>query len=113
MLKSTQLVQQCVSASKQTKTKLAGPYLVAGSAVFTSFGDTSVLPQVAQMHTEHVTEMPEFHASLVHTAKPECRLGGSVVHVLQLGVGPQDIQDSPVRFPKELERWQEHGGVTL
>jgi hypothetical protein len=62
---------------------------------------------------EHVAQVPELHPALVGAAEGEGGLGGGVVHVLELGVGPENVEDGPVRFPQELERRQQQRRIPL
>ena len=65
------------------------------------------------MQSEHVAQVPELHPALVGPTKGQRRLGRGVVHVLELGVGPENVQHGPVRFPQKLERRQQQRRISL
>ena len=75
--------------------------------------DPPVLLQVAQVHPEHVAQPPELGPAPVRRAEAQGADGREVVHPLELGVGPQNVQHGPVRLPQELEAGQQEGRIAL
>ena len=78
-----------------------------------SGADPAILLEVAQVHPEHVAEAAELRPALVGAAESEGADGGAVVEPLELGVGPEDVEDGPVALPEELEPGQQEGGIAL
>ena len=82
--------------------------LVNGSGV-----DPAILLEVAEVHPEHIAETAELRPALVGAAEAQGTDGGAVVQALELGIGPEDVEDSPVALPQKLEAGQQQGGIAL
>ena len=75
--------------------------------------DPAVLLEVAQVHPEHVAQAAELRPALVRAAEAEGADGRVVVQPLELGVGPEDVEDGSVGLPQELEAGEEEGRIAL
>ena len=82
--------------------------LVNGSGV-----DPAILLEVAEVHPEHIAETAEPRPALVGAAEAQGTDGGAVVQALELGIGPEDVEDGPVALPQKLEAGQQQGGIAL
>ena len=85
-------------------------YLAAG---FTVIARDSVLLQVAQVQTKHVTQTTKFRPTLVDSAEAKGPNGRCMIDMFQLGVGLENVKNRTICLPEEPERWHKQGGVAL
>mmetsp|Transcript_35421 Transcript_35421/g.82150 ORF Transcript_35421/g.82150 Transcript_35421/m.82150 type:complete len:657 (+) Transcript_35421:392-2362(+) len=68
----------------------------------------SVPLQRPQMHPQHLAQPPKLRPPPMLRTEPERPHRRPVVHVLQPRIGPQNVQNRPVRLPLKLQRRQHH-----
>ena len=66
---------------------------------------------VLQVVAEQLAETAELGLAGILGAELEGLVGGRLVHELQTGVVLEDVQDSAVCLPQELEPWRDDGTV--